>query len=270
MKNQNSLDTICASLAYAIGIDPPACAAPRHPDLSDFIDRFFDGEKADRIVMFNPDAIAQWVYEKYFDLCHELKENTDIAVPLATVVPPVTPVCYATMYTGAQPAVHGIQVYEKPVLTIDTFFDALIRAGKKPAIIAGPQTSMGNIYLDRDMDYYRLKTTDEVNACASELILRDEYDFIAVYNPNYDAMMHKTGPESIASLSELRCNVHTFGVISHLIRRNWKHHNTLLGFAMDHGCHEIDGGCGSHGLDMEEDINIVHFYKGFRKESTDR
>jgi hypothetical protein len=29
---------------------------------------------------------------------------------------------------------------------------------------------------------------------------------------------------------------------------------------MDHGCHEIDGGCGSHGLDMEEDLNIVHRY----------
>ena len=40
----------------------------------------------------------------------------------------------------------------------------------------------------------------------------------------------------------------------------------FLGFAMDHGCHEIDGNCGSHGLDMLEDINIVHLYKGFRKE----
>ena len=28
--------------------------------------------------------------------------------------------------------------------------------------------------------------------------------------------------------------------------------------AMDHGCHEIDGGCGSHGLDMPEDI--LQFY----------
>ena len=40
---------------------------------------------------------------------------------------------------------------------------------------------------------------------------------------------------------------------------------TLVGFAMDHGCHEIDGGCGSHGLDMPEDINIVHLYKGYPK-----
>ena len=32
---------------------------------------------------------------------------------------------------------------------------------------------------------------------------------------------------------------------------------------MDHGCHEIDGGAGAHGLDMPEDINITHLYKAY-------
>lgn len=59
----------------------------------------------------------------------------------------------------------------------------------------------------------------------------------------------------------------SFACISKLIKNNWKHHNTLVGFAMDHGCHEIDGGCGSHGLDMTEDINIVHLYKGYEGET---
>jgi hypothetical protein len=78
--------------------------------------------------------------------------------------------------------------------------------------------------------------------------------------------MHKTGPESAGALAELRLNDHVFAMLSHLIATHWKHHNTLIGFAMDHGCHEIDGGCGSHGLDMPEDINIVHCYKGYPKE----
>ena len=34
---------------------------------------------------------------------------------------------------------------------------------------------------------------------------------------------------------------------------------------MDHGCHEIEGGCGSHGLDMDDDLNIVHAYKIIKK-----
>ena len=57
-----------------------------------------------------------------------------------------------------------------------------------------------------------------------------------------------------------------FSVLTNLIKDNWKNHNALIGFAMDHGCHEIDGGCGSHGLDMPEDLNIVHLYKGYPKE----
>ena len=46
-----------------------------------------------------------------------------------------------------------------------------------------------------------------------------------------------------------------------MIREHWKEHSTLLGFAMDHGAHEIDGKLGSHGLDMPEDLNITHFYR---------
>ena len=77
--------------------------------------------------------------------------------------------------------------------------------------------------------------------------------------------MHNFAPESPEALAELRANTEAFGMFSKMIEEHWKNHNTLLGFAMDHGCHEIDGGCGSHGLDMEEDLNIVHLYKGYKK-----
>jgi ribosomal protein S6E (S10) len=72
--------------------------------------------------------------------------------------------------------------------------------------------------------------------------------------------MHKHAPEGLESLCELRANSHAFAELCELIKNNWKEHNTFIGFAMDHGCHEIDGGCGSHGLDMEEDIYIAHRY----------
>ena len=122
---------------------------------------------------------------------------------------------------------------------------------------------MGKIYLERDMDYFLCKGPDEVNAKAVELIIKDEYDFILVYNGNYDSKMHKTGPESKEALGELRANTRTFAMFSNMIANHWKKHNTLVGFAMDHGCHEIDGDCGSHGLATPEDLNIVHFYKAY-------
>lgn len=265
--NENSLDTICAALTYALGVEPPELAAPKNTELADYIDKVFNGQKADRIVMYNPDAIAQWVYEKYPQLFREVKERVDVEIPLATVMPSVTPVCFATMYTGTQPSVHGIQKYEKPVISIDTIFDALIRAGKKIALITYSCCSLALIYLNRDIDYYQFDTGDiaEVNAKAAEVILEDKHDLIIIYNGNYDKLMHQKGPESIEALAELRVNCHMFSCISEIIKSKWTHHNTLLGFAMDHGCHEIDGDCGSHGLDMQEDINIVHLYKGYLK-----
>ncbi len=129
-RNCDSLDTVCGALAYAMGIEPPCHAAQRNAELVNYIDKALDGERADRVVMYNPDAIAEWIYKKYPEYLPEVIKKTNKAVYLSTVMPSVTPVCFATMYTGAQPSVHGIRKYEKPVLSIDTLFDALARAGK--------------------------------------------------------------------------------------------------------------------------------------------
>ena len=271
MTNEKSLDTLCAALSYAIGVEAPACAAPASPELCEYVDKAFGGKKVDRILMYNPDAIAQWIYEKYPQLLDIVDREVELKLPFCTVMPSVTPVCFGTMYTGAQPAVHGIRKYAKPVITIDTFFDALIRAGKKPVIIAQIDCSMSKIYLERDMDYFIYDTIDEVNAKAAEIILEDKYDVVCVYNGNYDSRMHKYGPESIEALAELRSNAHEFAALCHLVKKHWQGHDTLVGFAMDHGCHELDnkepgGKCGSHGLDMEEDLNIVHLYRAYPAE----
>ena len=265
--NETSLDTLCAALAEIIGIEPPKCAAPANETLVKYAEEKLSGEKADRIFMYNPDAIAQWIYEKYPEFLTMVTSRCELSLPMRSPMPSVTPVCFGTMYTGAQPAVHGIQKYEKPVIKIDTLFDALIRAGKKPAIVAASaKCSLANIYLEREgVDYYIMANVEEVNAKAAELIIEDRHDFILAYNGNYDSTMHKNGPEAPITLGEFRANARIFGMFAELIKANWKGHNTLLGFAMDHGCHEIDGGCGSHGLDMPEDLNITHFYQIYPK-----
>ena len=263
--NETSLDTLCAALAEIMGIPAPKEAAPAVPALTEYAETVFGQEKADRIFMYNPDAIGQWIYEKYPQLFTEADAQIDLKVPYCTVMPSVTPVCFGTMYTGAQPAVHGIRRYEKPVIAIDTLFDALIRAGRKPVILSYDTSSMGLIFRDRPMDYFVFDTIEQVNAKAAELILEDKYDFYAVYNGNYDARMHKFGPESLEALAEAKANARLFGMFAEMIKTHWQDHNTLMAFAMDHGCHEIDHGAGSHGLDMPEDLNIVHLYKAFAR-----
>lgn len=258
---RTSLDTLCGALAYAMGVEKPAYAAEPCKALCDYVDKAFEGRKVDRLFMYNPDAIGRWIYKKYPGYLKEAIASTELEVPYDTVMPSVTPVCFGTMYTGAQPEVHGIRAYAKPVIRIDTLMDSMLRAGKKCVILGDPQCSLMNIFLERDMDYIPCETVAENIGRTAELIMKDEYDLIICYNGNYDSVMHKFGPESPEALAELRSNSIAFKTLQTLIRRNWTQHDTLMAFAMDHGCHEIDGGCGSHGLDMPEDIEITHLYQ---------
>ena len=100
----------------------------------------------------------------------------------------------------------------------------------------------------------------KVNGKAIELIKEDKYDLIVVYNGNYDSTMHHTGPESKESIDVLKENIKTYSDFVSLIKNEWKDHDVFYAFAPDHGCHEIDGDSGAHGLCMEEDMNIIHFY----------
>ena len=65
------------------------------------------------------------------------------------------------------------------------------------------------------------------------------------------------------ALAEARFNYQTFCMFDTLIQTHWKKHNTLIGFAMDHGCHEVQDGSGrgTHSDNTPEDRNIVHLYK---------
>ena len=218
------------------------------------------GKKTDRAVIYNPDAVALWVYQKYTEKFTEAAVKSDLAVPMLSVMPSVTPVCFASMYTGVMPEVHGIRKYEKPVLRTETVFDRFLAAGKKCAIVSTEGDSISKIFLERDMDYYIYGSVDEVNAKTFELIEENRYDLLVIYNGDYDGFMHKFGPESEEALSRLDMNVATYGKIVDAIRKHMPENRVFYGFCPDHGCHEIDGGCGSHGLDMQEDMNVIHFY----------
>lgn len=258
--NSISLTGIAASLAKAIAVPAPREAGEPIAAIDRLVQTSTAHGKVDRIFMYNPDAVAQWLYQKYTDYYTPLLEHIRLTLPLQTVMPSVTPVCFGTMYTGALPEVHGIRSYVKPVIKIDTLFDALLRAGKKCAIVSTEGDSLSHIFLERNMDYFILPTVDECTDKALKLIEEDRHDFILLYNADYDSTMHRFAPEGQESLDILKKNVQVFDTIAKTIKTHWKSHETLLGFAPDHGCHEIDGGLGSHGLDMPEDLNILHFY----------
>jgi len=259
--NKTPLESLAGALAYAMGIEPPKYAEAANEDLTAYVDKCLAGQKADRVFIYNTDAIGQWMIEKYPYLSEEARSRMELELPMRTVNPPMTPCCFGTMYTGAAPKVHGIEVYEKKLITIDTLFDALARAGKKVALLSMNNYSMSIIFAGRDIDYYIYDQYSKVNAKAVELILKDEYDFILCYNANYDDVLHKKGPEHPDTIAQMGFNFRTFCMYDQLIQNHWGHHNVLIGTGMDHGCHEREDGRGTHGADTPEDRNIVHYYK---------
>lgn len=249
-----------ATVSELFGLASPVADAQKNEVILSLAKSKLNGEKIDRAVLYNPDAVALWLYQKYTDKFTKAALCSDIALPMLSVMPSVTPVCFASMYTGVLPSVHGIQKYEKPVLKVNTLFDTLAKNGKKCAIVSTAGDSISKIFLERDMDYYIYDSIEEVNEKALELISEDKYDLITIYNGNYDSIMHKFGPESAEALSQLDANVDFYDILVNKIKTVWKNHKTFYGFMPDHGCHEIDGECGSHGLDMQEDMNVIHFY----------
>lgn len=247
-----NISSVAASVAAMLSIDPPECASPAFKPLAE--------KKVERVLLYNPDAVALWIFEKYRAMFTEIENGADLVLPARSVMPSVTPVCFATMYTGASPDIHGIKKYEKPVVKTDTLFDALIRAGKKPCIISHGDASISKIFLERGMDYFIMDSVEECNALALKLMAKDEYDLITLYNGDYDGNMHRVGPEGEAAITALGKNIAEYNALCDAAADYWRLRSYAVGFCPDHGCHLIDGGAGSHGLDMEEDMNVIHLW----------
>lgn len=262
MFNSISMTRLAASIAAAAGVAPPQHADAPIPQVEQLVHSRLGG-RADRILIYNPDAIAMWQVQKYTEDFAPVMVRTDLTVPMATVMPAVTPVCFGTMYTGALPEVHGIQSYAKPVITLDSLFDALSRAGKKVALVAVADSSMAIIFGGRDIDYYPLPYDREVLDKAKELIAQDQYDVVIAYNQEFDDVMHDTGPESPASMEAMRRHIAAFTELTDAVKAHWQDHDALVCWASDHGIHLTADGVGDHGEYIEEDINILHFYGAY-------
>lgn len=275
MRDKNSPDIsaafhkICitrtaSTILSLLGISaPPEMDSPIKEVLRKALDRFTpaDGQApCDRVFLYNPDAIAMWVYEKYADYFAEMEKYTDLRLPMLSVIPPVTPVCFGSMYSGLLPAEHGILKYEKPILRVPTIFDVLAQAGKKAAIVSTEGDSISKIFLEREIDYYIYPKKEACNQKALELIALDQYDCIVLYNGDYDYYMHRHTPEGKRALRALGENIATFQELHTAIHTHWRTHRTALAFAPDHGCHRAYAFLGTHGVDKPCDMNIPHFY----------
>lgn len=65
-------------------------------------EKLYGAGGCDRVFMYHPDAVAMWIYEKYRAHFAQLEKRAALRLPMRSVVPPVTPVAFASMYSGLQ------------------------------------------------------------------------------------------------------------------------------------------------------------------------
>ncbi len=217
--------------------------------------------KIDKCLVFAPDAIGSLFYNKYKSKFKPVEDYSTLSLELCSIFPPKTPVCFASMFTGAQPDIHGIKEYEKPVLSCDTIFDAFIRNGKKVAIVAVENSSIDMIFRNRNMDYFSETNDSEVAGKTVDLLENDSYDLIVVYQQEYDDFLHKTHHESKEALNAIDNHVRHFEYITKSIEKNWSNFNRFVLFTPDHGAHfDEEKNIGFHGRNIPLDMLVRHFF----------
>ncbi len=250
--------TTCALFDVAA---PKLCTVSPHPAVLQASRAELAGTPIDRMLVYAPDAMGCHLLERCRGEFDRVRAAAPVAVQLTSVMPTVTPVCFASMFTGAPPEAHGIRRYEKPRLTCDTLFDALRRAGKRVAIVAVKDCSIDIIFRGRDLDYFTEPYDREVTTRALELIAAGRHEFVLAYHQEYDDLLHRTEPFSAECLSASQRHVRSFRELSAAVEEHWKDQHRAIVFTPDHGAHvNPETGNGTHGSDLPEDLEVTHYW----------
>ena len=259
------LDSVTPTLCELMGVSTPrGVTAEPIIEILDFATKVCI-ENVEKIFLYAPDAIGESLFRDFPDEFKLVLNLAPIQVPVRSMSPSYTPVCYGSMFTGLSPEEHGITKYDKPVLKCDTLFDALSRAGKKVAIVAVKDSSIDTIFRERDVDYYSEAYDPEAEARALQLLKEGFHDLILLYHQEYDDTMHGSTPRSPESLKAFRRHLATFVRLGEVFNEAWDSNDRVIAFLPDHGTHvDPETGKGSHGTDSPEDMEVRHFWGVYR------
>jgi len=268
--NSVAMSRAARTMLDLVGVPAMECASPAISYVETVLRKACSGTNFRRAVIYNADAIGMHIIQRYTDLFAPVFENTCVSVPVCSTVASVTPVAHASMYTGLEPAQHGIMTYVRPQLTVETVYDALLAAGRHPAIVCMTDSTFMHIFAGREnLPIIEVRDNAQALAETEKLMASGMYDFISVHTFEYDDIAHKTGPESKDSLDAARREAVGFGAVCDMIRKYWPDDPTLVAYMPDHGQHLMEawepefatkGKRGTHGTILPEDMNVLHYY----------
>ena len=259
----NSIGDLTPTVCALMGVEEPSsCGATAIAAVVDQAYRLTgkDGSM-EKILIFCPDACGNIHREKYPEKFARVEKLAGFRFKSTSVMASVTPVCFATIFSGASPEVHGIKKYEKPVLTVETLFDVLAKAGKNVAVLSRNGCSIDKIFRDRQVDFFSFRTDAAIHKQTRKLLEDSDYDVIVSYYMDYDALSHRNGPHSEIAVNALETGVQYFETLVADTEKYWKDFNRTVIWAPDHGNHVIDETSGGHGMNIPEDMVVNHFYR---------
>lgn len=262
MPYEGSIASVTPTVCDLFGVAAPGICS--HAPLASVRERFaaeLGNAKVERCLIYCPDALGDHLWGRFAEQRAKIDGHCPHRVTISAVMPSVTPVCFASIFTGASPDGHGIRRYEKPVLACDTLFDVLARSGRKVAIVAVKDSSIDLIFRNRPIDYFSETYDQEVTTRALSLLAEDQHDLIVVYHQEYDDQLHATQPFSESCIAAMHHHVHAVGELITAAKIAWNHRLWSAVIAPDHGAHiDPETQRGNHGLDIPEDINVSHWY----------
>src|ERR1051325_10846305 len=105
---QGMLDvaSVTSTVCDLFGIPRPAqCVAPPFSEVAAFAAR----RTVTKALVFAADAIGAHLVRSYAETFDLVARHAPTSVEACAVMPSVTPVCFASMFTGAPPETHGIR-----------------------------------------------------------------------------------------------------------------------------------------------------------------
>ncbi|MBE6631865.1 MAG: hypothetical protein E7623_04105 [Ruminococcaceae bacterium] len=266
-----------ATIAEAMGLEKEAHMSESVAELRDKLIEDAGGH-IEKAVFFHADAIPSYVVEKYPEMFETVRKHSPVAVPFHAVMPSITPVCFAAMFSGTYPDKNGVPKGVQPMITdtviqpsicVTTHVDIFVKAGKKVAVVTCADGCIASMLYGRGADMYIIPGDDDVAMFrkADELVRTADYDVIILYNLSYDATMHRYGPESKEALQVLKENIDRYNILASHAREVWKNKRMLAVFNNDHGAHTIANG-GYHGEDIPEDMDMVWFFGAYPKQGS--
>lgn len=259
----NSIGDMTPTVCALMGVEEPSCCGGT--PIAAVVDQAFrvTGKEGgmEKILIFCPDAVGEVHRQKYPEKLARVEKLAGFRFKSASVMASVTPVCFATIFSGASPEVHGIKTYTKPVLTIETLFDVLAKAGKNVAVISRGGCSIDKIFRNSDVDFFSLRTDEAIHKLTRKLLEDSDYDVIVSYFMDYDDFSHKFGPYAEKPVNALETGVQYFETLVSDVDKYWKDFDRAVIWAPDHGNHVIDETSGGHGSNIPEDMVVNHFYR---------